>query len=149
MRRGRGVEGYLLRTPTSALYSLAQTVPGLASAGSLCMAKSVDGGPTWALSYTGYSGQCGGIARTRQGVLVAVVLNNTPISGFPGLYGTGWLQSRNNGEGWSNESAPGMSVPALALPPVIAAQEDIVYTVWVTGDQPQFLASRDGGVSWY
>jgi hypothetical protein len=129
------------------LYSLAQTVPGLAAAGSLCLAKSVDGGQTWALSYTGFSGQCGGIARTSQGVLVAAVLNNTPV--LPGLYETGWLQSRNNGDGWSNEFKYGLTVPALSMPPAIAAQEDIVYTVWVTGDQPQFLASRDGGVSWY
>ncbi len=142
--------GIFVENACICLYSLAQTVPGLAAAGSLCMAKSVDGGQTWALTFTGYSGQCGGIARTRQGVLVAVVLTtSSPISGLPGLFGTAWLQSRNGGEGWANEFKFGLSVPALALPPAIAAQEDIVYTVWVTGDQPQFLASRDGGISWY
>jgi hypothetical protein len=79
-------------------------------------------------------------------VLVAVVQSIIPISGFPGLFGTGFIHSHNGGLGWSSDANPTLFVPGLPNPPVLAAQGDIVYCCWASGGVPQFLASQDGGL---
>ena len=140
--------GVWLENGYGCLYSLATNVVGVGAAGDLMWTESTDGGVTWSAPvFTGYTGQCNGIVRTHQGILVAVVQLLTPETG--GLYGTRFLQSRNGGKGWSSDFAYGYAVPGLPRPPFLAAMEDAVFVVWVTGDQPQFLASLDGGVSWW
>lgn len=127
------------------LFSLAQNVSGVGAAGEIYSTFSTDGGATWSAPFfTGFGGQCSGIARTAQGVLVACVW------GAGGSTGTGFLQSRNNGEGWHNDFRFGTAVPALPRPAALAALEgtDTVFCVWVSGEQPQFVASVDGGVTW-
>lgn len=136
--------GIWLQNGYGALFSLAADVIGVGAAGELMWTESADGGETWsAPASTGFFGQCSSIVRTAQGIFVACVW------GVEGSQNTGFLQSRNNGRGWHNDFVYGTAVPPLEKPPVLAAIEDTVYCLWVTGDQPQYVASSDGGVSWY
>lgn len=126
------------------LFTLAQTVAGVGAAGQLFCTHSTDGGNIWSTPvFTGYTGYCSGIARTAQGILVAAVW------GAGGTTHTGFLQSRNGGEGWNNEFEFGLAMPDLPLPPTVTALQDTVFCVWVSGNVPQFLASSDGGVTWW
>ena len=131
---------------TVALFSLAQSVPGLGAAGMLLMSESTDGGDSWSVpNYIGYSGQCSSVAKTAQGVLVAAIWGARGA----GDTGTTFLISRNGGEGWVRPTIiGGPAPPPLSTPPVLAALEDTVFCIWVTGNQPQFLASTDGGNTW-
>ena len=126
------------------LFTLAATVAGVGAAGELFCTLSSDGGATWSHPvFTGYSGYCSSVVCTAQGILVASVW------GAGGTQHTGFLQSHNGGEGWQNLFSYGLAVPDLPVPPVLAAVEDTVFCVWVSGDQPQYLASTDGGVTWW
>lgn len=126
------------------LFTPATSVSGSVAAGSLYWTQSTDGGATWSAPvFTGFGGGilCNGIVRTRQGVLVAVVWD-------PTAHTTAFLVSRNGGQGWQSvtRSTP---VPALTIPPVLAAIGDLVFVIWVTGEQPQFLCSQDSGITFH
>jgi hypothetical protein len=122
---------------------LAVSVAGFGAAGNLMWTESTDGGQTWSAPvFTGYDGQCNGIVRTAAGVLVALLWTPGPDGG------TGFLQSRDRPHSWNHDVGSGRFVPPLTRPPALVALDDTVYVVWVTDDQPQFLASLDGGVSW-
>ncbi len=127
------------------LFTLSANTPGVGAANQLLLTTSYDGGVTWSAPiFTGHNGQCSGIAKTAQGALVAAVWG----AGGSSDHGTTFLRSVNNGEGWAQVGIGSRQPPPLSTPPALVAIEDTLLCVWVSGDQPQFLASMDGGATW-
>lgn len=109
------------------------------TANGIYKSTSTDGGATWSTpTFTGFIGAVNGICQTAKGTLHAAVWSTTS-------HAMSVLTSRNQGLGWGNYFSCPFSTPTMTQPPVIAAQGDNVYLIWVTGDTPQYLMNTDGG----
>jgi hypothetical protein len=103
---------------------------------------------TWNSTTHSISGTLVGLVYTAAGYLFGLLWDNTGGSPTHQFWG---LRSYDKGLTWAKDSSllPTSSIPAMtSAPPVLIEHEQALLVCWAASDQPQFVASFDGGRTW-